>query len=343
MSSLPVTPEIPPLETYPVTGEPGAITVQSGHLLDGSQLMATQGQQVSGIASSLAPTWTGEAGGNYQTFSGVVSSAFARAATELEGAALLLARYASALETFQQQARAADAQSQHWHEQIATWTARLNAAKTAVTTAQGQLDAAQRAYATASASGPSGAAAAGAASAAAATAQAALTTAQRDVTTATRALADAHHQFTIWQQRARHIHAEAHRAGEALTSGLLAVTIVAPPLPGTPDYPALEPTPRILLNDEGGEGKDGAGDEGDGAKGAGDKGGTQPDYPTELRAWKDKDGKWHVSGPDPGETTATQGDPGEQHRKDERFLQGLRDGTPKEPPSVLIGRLLTGA
>lgn len=345
MSSLPVTPEIPTIETYPVTGEPGAITVQSGHLLDGSRVMAAQGQQVSGIASSLAPTWTGEAGGNYQTFSGIVAGALARAATEIEGAASLLARYASELQIFQQQAQTADDQSRHWHEQITTSTTRLNAAKTAVTTAQGQLDTAQRAYATASAKGPAGAAAAGAASAVAATAQAALTRAQHDVTAATKALADAHQEFTTWQRRARQIHAEAQQAGEELAAGLLAIAIVAPPLPGTPDYPALEPAPRILLNDEGGDGGkgDGGNGKGDGGKDGGETGPKQPEYPTELKAWKDKDGKWHVSAPDQGDTTATQGDPGEQRRKDEEFLQRMRDGKPKEPPSILIGRLLTGA
>jgi hypothetical protein len=332
----PAAPQIPTLETYPVAGEPGAVTLHAGGLMSTSHLLAGQGQHIKGISSALAPNWSGEAATSYHTLSGKMARAFASAASAIEGAASLMVRYATELERLQREANAAARESEHWHQEIVTWTSKVNYARTALTRAQHELSAAQGRYTAAAAQGPTSAAAATAASAAITRAKGEVHTAQTDLTRARQQLSHAHEQFTHWQQRGRQIRDTAMTTGETLAVALLLITIAPPPLPGAPDYPALEPTPRILVNDDGGkEGKKGGDGQKDGEK-------PKPEYPT-YKAWKDKDGKWHISDPNKGETTGTQGDPGEQRRKDERFLQSLQDGKPKEPPSVLIGRLLTGA
>jgi hypothetical protein len=338
LEQYPAAPPIPTIETYPVTGEPGAVTLHAGGLMSTSHLLAGQGQHISAISSALAPNWSGEAATSYHTLSGKMAGAFASAASAIEGAASLMVRYATELERLQREATAAAAESEHWHQEIVTWTGKVNDARTALTRAEHDLSTAQARFTTAAAQGATGAAAAAAASAAITRANAEVRTAQTDLTRARQQLAHAHEQFTHWQDRARQIRATAMTAGETLAAGLLLVTIAPPPLPGAPDYPALEPTPRILVNDDGGK------DEAKGGEGDGQKDGEKPkpEYPTYV-ARKGKDGKWHISDPHKGETTGSQGDPGEQRRKDERFLQSLQDGKPKEPPSVLIGRLLTGA
>ncbi len=55
-----VVPQIPTLEEYPVSGEPGAVTVQAGGLISTSNVLAGQGQQITAISSALAPNWRGK-------------------------------------------------------------------------------------------------------------------------------------------------------------------------------------------------------------------------------------------------------------------------------------------
>ena len=181
-------------------------------------------------------------------------------------------RYATELERLQREAQAAKLQSEHWHQEITTWTGRVIDAQAALTRAQGDLTTAKGQLATAAAQGAKGAAAAAQAGAAVTRAQGAVRTAQDDLSRARLKLTHAHEQFTHWQDRARLTRDAATREGQELSAALLLITIVPPPLPGAPDYPLLEPSPRILLNDDPGDEPegDGKGDPGDGGK-EGDK------------------------------------------------------------------------
>ncbi len=184
-----------------------------------------------------------------------MAGAFASAALEIESAARLMLRYAAELERLQREAAAAARESAHWHQEIATWTGKVNQAQSALTQAQYELTAAQGRHAAAAAQGPRGAAAASAASADVARWEGEVRRTQADLARARQELSRAHEQFSHWQERARVIRDAAMTAGEELGLALLVITIVAPPLPGAPDYPALEPTPGILLNDEPAQGQ----------------------------------------------------------------------------------------
>jgi hypothetical protein len=184
-------------------------------------------------------------------------------------------RYATELERLQREAQAAKLQSEHWHQEITTWTGRVIDAQTALTRAQGDLTTAQGQVASAAAQGAKGAAAAVQAGAAVTRAQGAVRTAQDVLTRARLKLTHAHEQFTHWQDRARLTRDSATSDGQELSAALLLITVVPPPLPGAPDYPTLEPSPRILLNDDPGDEPDGDGKgqpEGDGKGQPGDGG-----------------------------------------------------------------------
>lgn len=265
-----VVPVIPTLEQYPVTGEPGAVTVQAGGLMNTSRLMSGQSQQIAAMNAALHPSWSGEAASGYQSLSANMVGAFTRAATTIEGAAQLMTRYATELERLQREAQAAKTHSEHWHQEITTWTGRVTDAQTALTRAQGDLTTAQGQYTAAAAQGAKGAAAAAQASAAVGQAKIAVRTAQDDLTRARQRLTHAHDEFTHWQDRARRIRDTATTEGEGLAAALLLITIAPPPLPGTLDYPTLQPTPQIMQNEDPGEEQDG---EGKGDKGGGGKGG----------------------------------------------------------------------
>ena len=56
-----LTPPIPALENFSVTGDPGAVRLHAGGLQSTSNLLSGQGRQISSIGSALAPHWNGEA------------------------------------------------------------------------------------------------------------------------------------------------------------------------------------------------------------------------------------------------------------------------------------------
>jgi len=102
-----VTPQIPGLETFPVTGDPGAVRLHAGGLQGTSNLLSGQGQQISSISSALAPHWNGEAASSFQSLSSRIAGAFGSAASTIEDAAGRLLSYATQLENFQSQAATA--------------------------------------------------------------------------------------------------------------------------------------------------------------------------------------------------------------------------------------------
>ena len=263
------TPAIPTLQSYPVSGDPEGISVQSGHYLSGSQVLAAHGADISGTAASLSGGWRGAAASSYQSFSRDVSGAFLETAATLEGVATRLARYASELAGLQSQARQAADESRHWHDQITLWTQRLIETKAAVTRAQGQLDGAERAASAAVAAGHPGVT-----GIAVASAQTALTTAQHDVTVASRQVTQAHQEFAQAQRRGQLIQTDAHQLGADVSVALIGITITAPPIAlppageatdpeppltippitGTPPYPELSPRPPVPLPAKKGKG-----------------------------------------------------------------------------------------
>jgi hypothetical protein len=329
-----VLPEIPTIETYPVDGDTGAITLQAGGLAGTSRLLAGQGQGVSALNTQLAPSWSGEAANGYQALSAKIAGAFGAAAREIEAAAALMSRYAAELERLQREASTAAQESQHWHQQIVGWTGKVTDAQTALTRAQTALTAAHGDYTRAMAEGPKGAAAAAAASAAIGSAQGEVRKATADLANARRQLTDAHEQFTRWQDRAHRIHGEAMTAGDELSLALLLITIVPPPLPGAPDYPALEPTPGILLNDD-------PGDDEPGGKGDGEPGGKGEDKgdPPKVVIRVGPDGK--IVRPPSPETRAEKGDPREGLDKAGQRYQQEQGTKPKEPLWVAVMHLLS--
>lgn len=301
-----VVTQVPPLEQFPVTGDSGAVTVQAGGLNETSRLLGGQGQQIAALSAQLHPSWTGEAASGFQSLSADVAGAFQEAAATIEGAAQLMLRYAADLEGLQREAQAAKLQSEHWHGEITTWTGRVTDAQTALTNAEGDLTNAQGQLTAAAAQGVKGAAAAARAGAAITRAKTAVRTAQDELTRARLKLTHAHEQFTHWQDRARTIRDSATTEGQELSAALLLITVVPPPLPGVPDYPLLEPSPRIQLNDDPGDEEDG-GKEGDGGKD--EKGGSG------------------------------NGEPGEGKGKDEPPKVKVRDGKivqPKRPPTKTV-------
>jgi hypothetical protein len=316
-----VVPQIPPLEQFPVTGDSGAVTVQAGGLNETSRLLGGQGQQIAALSAQLHPSWSGEAASGFQSLSANVAGAFREAATTIEGAAQLMLRYAADLERLQREGQAAKLQSDHWHQEITTWTGRVTDAQTALTKSEGDLTTAQGQLTAAAAQGVKGAAAAAQAGAATTQAKTAVRTAQDQLTRARLKLTHAHEQFTHWQDRARTIRDSATTEGQEVSAALLLITVVPPPLPGAPDYPLLQPSPGIQLNDDPGDEEDGGkGKEGGGGKdeksgsGKGEQGqGKGDDGPPNIKVTVGPDGK--IVEPERPPTKPVIGDPKQEEQK----------------------------
>jgi len=227
-----VTPPIPGLESFSVTGDAGALRVHAGWLQNTSNVLREQGQQIHWIGGALAPAWNGEAATSFQTLSGNMAGAFGAAASTIEDAAGRLFNYATQLESLQTQAASASQQSQYWHDQIVTWTGRVNDAQTKLTRLQSELGAAVRAQTIAAAQGSRAAAEAASAGAAITRLQGEISSTQTELKHAQDELTHAHQQFTYWQNRARQIQGEATGAGEQLGAALAPMSIAPPPIPG---------------------------------------------------------------------------------------------------------------
>lgn len=213
-------------------GDPGALLQAAGwhdNLADGLDGHAAL---ISDAASSVAPSWDGEAAASYQTLSSMVSAHFRTAAGTSRAAAASLRRYGNELDHLQREGMQALHQAEHWLGQVHTWTTRLNAANTAVRTAQDQVSAAQAQLNTAASMDAKGMALAAAASARLRTAQDALYKAQHDQRKAQRELTDAQHQLTHWQQRGARLFTEARNAAMQATGELAPLSVPAPPLAG---------------------------------------------------------------------------------------------------------------
>lgn len=221
-------------------GDPAEIAAMAAWHSELGNALELQYGTIKGAAEGVINTWNGEAATAYYQLSQYVANHWAMTAFNCNHLGLVLKRYSSKLAEFQQQSRTAMHEAEYWLEQQNSWETKLKAANTAVTTAQGDLEDAQRSLAAAHnpASNPLAAGPfsighnVGAAQAVVTRAQEALTGAQTQQRTAVKELRHAAEEAMAWQRRGHQIWLEATHAAEEICGVVGRLPIAPPPLAG---------------------------------------------------------------------------------------------------------------